>query len=258
MECQICMNLMSTFVIPTCHQDHKICNYCFESMKKEICPFCREPLLIADIVNYASPGPTASDIIVPDGCQIMLRRGKANTRTAIYEFVKKYAPEMVDEILQGLPKVPDVVYKLDSVNTVVAVAGLGKMSLLQYALLELPEDVPIYSITEFYNNFKTILIAQRSLEYALENHEHPFNVFQKMRNEPLDNNDPEVQLYFKHLHSSPTIDKVCEMLINRILRWPNREPACIDRSDVFNDIAINRLLEQGTVVQVDDRYVILS
>jgi len=249
---------MSTFVIPTCHVDHAICNYCFEAMKKETCPFCRADYCIADIENYATPGPSADAICVPDDCKMTLVRGRTRA-TGLNTFVKKYVPESVlNNILGVLPPSENIAYRLDPIKTCVEVDVLGKMNLLQYAFLHKRVRYRIATFTENFNTFKTILAAQTSLQKAIEDDLIPYDVFNETINQPIDETHPEVQLFYRLIQKSSTVTFACEKLVKRISTWPNGEAAPVDRSDLITDIAMKRLLSQGTVTEVDDRYVILS
>jgi hypothetical protein len=171
--CNICQLNVRMMVVPACHFSHCLCSTCYNSLKQEICPFCRSVLVFDHIEDYAIKGPQDDTVT--------FIRGNTNN-TDIDLFIKQQVPELVLSITAELPE--GFRYKLDPLKTKLEVDGIGDINLLQYALM-VSDDILFKDITIKYEYLRILVTARESLIYAMEYDLNPYELYSTYEVDPI-------------------------------------------------------------------------
>lgn len=155
MECNICNVVSRYIIIPECHEEHGLCSCCYNKLH-------RADLKIKTIVDYALEGPENTE-------NVTFKRFTGDITSDMY-IVNVGAKDLINEIMSQLPT--GYSYKLDPIKTSVEVEGLGRLNLLQYAVLNMDHDITMESYNAEY-----IIRANSSLMFAIENDLDPYDTY---------------------------------------------------------------------------------
>lgn len=230
MECNICNIVMRYIVIPECHEEHTLCSSCYNKLH-------RADLKVKTVVDYALRGPENTENVVFERFL-----GDITSDMCI---VYVEAKELVNEIISQLPT--NYKYNLDPIKTSVEVEGLGRLNLLQYAVLNMNHD-----ITMTHNNAEYIIRASSSLMYAMENDLDAYDIYNTYDayKEELDRT---LELIEKRDLSSNAINARMYYIEGDIKRYGRRGREFNDLSKI-DTIALEKLVELEHIVKIGNVY----